>query len=214
MSLAEKLTETRQGMATQIPDDAMALMHEAIETLRQSGLADRAIKTGDRAPGFDLPELAGDRVQLSDALQNGSVVVTFYRGAWCPYCNLEMLALQQALSDIEQAGGRLLAITPELPEHADQTREQCGITFSLLHDRDNSVAKEYGLVFTLPEKLRPVYEGFGIDLVASQGNTRFELPLPATYIIRSDGVVAHAFVDVDYTKRCEPEEIIEVLKSL
>ncbi|MDX8403032.1 MAG: peroxiredoxin-like family protein [Mariprofundaceae bacterium] len=214
MSLTEKLTETRQDMAAQIPDDAMALMHEAIETLRESGLADQAIKAGDRAPDFDLPELAGDRVQLSEALHNGPVVVTFYRGAWCPYCNLEMQALQQALSDIEQAGGRLLAITPELPEHAGQTREQCEITFSLLHDRDNSVAKEYGLVFTLPEKLRPVYKGFGIDLVASQGNNRFELPLPATYIIRRDGVVAHAFVDVDYTKRCEPEEIIEVLKTL
>ena len=200
MSLREALMEFNQGVVSQIPPDVMDRLNDATETLARSGLSDQAIKTGDIAPVFDLPELGGERFVLSDALATGPVVITFYRGAWCPYCNLEMQALQQALPEIKGVAGSLVAIAPELPEHAAQIRDKGNLSFPLLHDRDNNIARQYGLVFTLQTELRPIYESFGIDLIASQGNRSFELPMPATYIVDSNGVVAHAFIDVDYTK--------------
>jgi peroxiredoxin len=214
MSLSDELEQFNRGFIEQVPEGVITEMAAATEMLQKSGLADRAVQAGQSAPEFDLPELGGGRVSLSEAVENGPVVISFYRGAWCPYCNLEMQALQNALPEIEAAGGRLIAIAPELSEHAGQIREKGNLTFPLLHDWQNGVAREYGLVFSLPESIRPIYENFGIDLAASQGNDRFELPMPATYIVGRDGVVAHAFVDVDYTKRMEPSEIIEILNKL
>ena len=214
MSLSEELEQFNRGFIEQVPEGVITEMAAATEMLQKSGLADRAVQAGQSAPEFDLPELGGGRVRLSEAIENGPVVISFYRGAWCPYCNLEMQALQNALPEIERAGARLIAIAPELPEHAGQIREKGNLTFPLLHDWQNGVAREYGLVFSLPESIRPIYENFGIDLAASQGNDRFELPMPATYIIGRDGVVSHAFVDVDYTKRMEPSEIVGILNKL
>jgi len=213
MSLSEELEEFNRGFVSQVPGEIVSEMAAATEMLRKSGLAERAVHAGQKAPDFDLPALGGGQARLSEAIENGPVVVTFYRGAWCPYCNLEMQALQRALPEIEQAGGSLIAVAPELPEHAGQIREKGNLTFPLLHDWQNGVAREYGLVFNLPESIRPIYENFGIDLEASQGNDRFELPMPATYIVGRDGVVAYAYVDVDYTKRMEPAEIVEILKN-
>ncbi|MDX8407505.1 MAG: peroxiredoxin-like family protein [Mariprofundaceae bacterium] len=213
-ALAEAITAFRAEMLPQIPEDALAVMGDATELLRRVGLADGTVKVGDVAPDFDLPELSGNRLSLSALLKDGPVVISFYRGAWCPYCNLEMQALQKALPDIEAAGGRLIAIAPETAEHAGETRDKGNLSFPLLQDRDNIVASAYGLVFTVPESLREVYQAFGIDLADSQGNDRFELPMPATYIVGTDGRVAHAFVDVDYTQRMEPADIVKQLKDI
>ena len=154
-----------------------------------------------------------DSVRLVDLLAQGPAVISFYRGGWCPYCNLELQALQRELPEIERVGGRVVAIAPELPEHALETGKAGALSFPLLHDRDNQLAAALGLVFTLPESLRPIYEGFGIDLEASQGNQNFELPMPATYIVRQDRTIAYAWVEVDYTKRLDPTTIVEMLEQ-
>jgi len=214
MALYEDIAALQQNMAAQIPDPVMTMMQEATAELASSGLPEQALKIGDTMPDFELPELDGGQVHLADLLQKTPVVISFYRGGWCPYCNLEMQALQRTLPDIGRAGATLLAIAPELPEQAGQTRDKGNLTFPLLHDRDNTLARQCGLVFTLPDMLRPVYEGFGIDLQESQGNDSFELPVPATYIVRPDGVIAFAFVEVDYTRRLEPDRIVEILKTL
>lgn len=214
MSLRDELITFNKFFVSQLSDDILTRLTDATETLVRSGLSDQAIKIADVAPVFDLPELGEGSFALSEAVKSGPVVITFYRGVWCPYCNLEMQALQQALPEIKAAGGSLVAIAPELPEHAAQIRDKGNLSFPLLYDRDNNVARQYGLVFTFPEELRPIYESFGIDLVASQGNENFELPVPATYIIDRNGVVVHAFIDVDYSKRMEPSEIIEILERL
>jgi len=213
-SLSDEISRLQEKMLPQMPQDVLQTMRDATEGLKQSGLADQALKAGMPAPDFDLPELDGQRIRLSDMLAQGPAVISFYRGAWCPYCNLEMQALQQALPDIKRAGGTLIAIAPELPEHAGEIRDKGNLTFPLLHDWENGVARKYGLVFSLPESLRSLYQGFAIDLADSQGNERFELPVPATYIIARDGRIAHAFVDVDYTRRMEPAEIVEILNQL
>jgi len=214
MSLRRNIEKFNSEFMARAPAEVATAMAAATAQLRQSGVERQALRAGAHAPAFELPELGGGTRSLAKELQNGPVVISFYRGAWCPYCNLEMQALQKVLPDIEAAGARLLAIAPELPEHAGEIRDKGNLTFPLLYDRDNSVARSYGLVFTLPEPLRPIYAGFGIDLVASQGNDRFELPMPATYIVGRDDVIVHAFVDVDYTRRMEPDDIVAVLKGL
>jgi len=214
MALYKDIAVLQQTMAAQLSDSVMTMMQKATAELASSGLPEQALKIGDTMPDFELSELDGGHVYLAELLQETPVVISFYRGAWCPYCNLEMQALQAALPEIEQAGASLIAIAPELPEHAGQTRDKGNLTFPLLHDRDNTLARQCGLVFTLADMLRPVYEGFGIDLQKSQGNDSFELPVPATYIVRPNGVIAFAFVDVDYTRRVEPDRIVEILKTL
>jgi len=213
-SLAKDIAGLQEQMLPQIPQEALQVMFDATQGLKESSLEAGALKEGDAAPDFDLPELGGGRVHLTDVLRDGPVVISFYRGAWCPYCNLEMQALQAALPDIEAAGGRLITIAPETAAHAGEIRDKGNLTFPLLQDADNAVARCFGLVFALPEPLRSIYEAFGIDLTDSQGNDAFELPMPATYIIGSNGRVAHAFVDVDYTQRMEPSEIVDILRTL
>lgn len=214
MSLRLNIEKLNRAFMEKVPAETAKTMAEATALLKQSGVEQHALRKGARAPDFELPELGGGSRSLSDELRNGPVVVSFYRGAWCPYCNLEAQALQAALPKIKAAGARLLAIASELPEKAAVIRDKGNLTFPLLYDRDNAVARLYGLVFTLPEPLRQIYQRFGIDLVASQGNDRHELPIPATYIVGRDRVIAHAFVDVDYTRRMEPDEIVQWLKAL
>jgi len=214
MALYDDIAALQQNMAAQIPDSVMTMMQEATAELARSELPEQALKAGDTMPDFVLPDLDGGHIQLAELLQKAPLVISFYRGGWCPYCSLEMQALQRSLPDIGRAGGQLIAIAPELPEQAEQTRDKGNLTFPLLYDRDNTLARRFGLVFTLPDMLRPVYEGFGIDLQESQGNDHFELPVPATYIVRPNGLIAFAFVDVDYTRRVEPDRIVEILKTL
>ncbi|OIO67769.1 MAG: alkyl hydroperoxide reductase [Zetaproteobacteria bacterium CG12_big_fil_rev_8_21_14_0_65_55_1124] len=213
MSLREEIEKLNQQFMGMVSAEVAETMGAAAAELKQSGIDQRALKVGDRAPDFNLPELAGGKLSLTGLLADGSVVISFYRGAWCPYCNLEMQALQAALPAIEAAGGRLIAIAPETAAYAGEIRDKGNLTFPLLQDKDNAVSRRYGLVFTLPETLRPIYEAFGIDLADSQDNDAFELPMPATYIVGTDGIIAHAFVDADYTKRMEPADIVEALQG-
>ena len=134
--------------------------------------------------------------------------MSFYRGGWCPFCNLELWALQKILPEIERLGASLVAVSPELPDASLNTLEKHRLQFQVLSDRGNQVARQFGLVFTLPQELRPVYEQFGIDIPPHNGDQSFELPLPATYVIASDGTIRYAFVNSDYTQRAEPSDII------
>lgn len=141
-------------------------------------------------------------------------VLGFYRGGWCPYCNMELNALQKVLSEIEQAGAKLVAISPEVPDHSLATMEKNELTFDVLYDEGNRVAKTFGLVFELPEVLRPLYDELGIDIIGHNGDNSFQLPMPATYIISQQGEILYHFIDADYTKRSEPAEIIEKLREM
>jgi len=214
MSLAGQIGELKKGMAAQLSADTLQTMQQATAALAESGIARQSLKTGDVAPEFSLPDIHGTEVRLADMLAKGPVVLSFYRGGWCPFCNLELRALQKALPEINALGASVLAISPELPEKGAATQASDGLSFPVLSDRGNKVARAYGLVFVLPEQLRPIYKSFDIDLPAYNGDESFELPLPATYIVRPDGTVAHGFVDADYTQRMEPAEIIKILKTL
>ena len=153
-------------------------------------------------------------MRLSDRLATGPVVISFYRGAWCPFCTLEIQALGESVKAIEDIGASLLAISPQSLEAACKTAEDNGIPFDLLSDERNDVAREFGIVFHLQDEIQSIYKEFGLDLALVNGDDSFDLPVPATYILDGDGTIRLAFVDPDYTRRLDPSEIINTLREL
>jgi redoxin len=175
--------------------------------------ASKALKVGDKAPQFTLKNALGKKVKLSTLLKNGNVVLTWYRGGWCPYCNRALQGWQEALAEIKAQGATFVALTPELPDYSLSTKEKHQLTFEILTDLNNEVANRYGLVFTLDENTAVRYEkGFGLS--AYNGNHLNQLPMPATYIINQKGVIVYAFVNADYTQRANTEEVIKKLKEI
>ncbi len=196
-----------------VPSEILEAMARATAELKATGIEDRAVHTGDRMPDFELPNQHGELRRFSDYLQTSSVVLNIYRGGWCPYCNLEMKALHDGLAQIEARGARLVGMAPEMPDRAMATAERHRIHIDILSDSGSVIAERLGLVFELPAFLRPTYQGLGIDIPAYNGEDSFKLPVPATYIVRQDGIVAHAYVNADYTQRMEPAEIIACLET-
>jgi len=213
MLLQDQIEEFKKGMSGQIPPDVQQIMQQAAEALERSGVSEHSLKAGSTVPDFSLPDVHGSPVNLTDMLEHGPVVLSFYRGGWCPYCNFELQALQKVLPEIQELGAQLVAVSPELPDNSLSTIEKHALGFTVLSDQGNRVAKDFSIVFTLPEALRPVYAQFGIDLPAWNGDDSFELPMPATYVIDRNGMVLDNFVDTDYTKRMEPEKILDILRN-
>ncbi len=213
-TLTAQLKAQNDQARARLPQESLAVMDDATSTLAASGITDTSLAVGAAAPDFTLPGVDGEQVSLAKLLTDGPVVLAFYRGGWCPYCNLELRALQAALADITAAGATLVAISPQLPDNSLSTAEKLELAFPVLSDVGNVVAREYGLVFSLPEDLRSVYDGFGIDLPAANGDQTFELPVPATFVIGRDGSVAWRFVDPDYTHRGDPADVLAALKAL
>ncbi|RMG32628.1 MAG: AhpC/TSA family protein [Gammaproteobacteria bacterium] len=214
MSLQETIREWQQENAGRIPEEKRAIMQEATEGLIESGITEQALAVGDEAPDFVLSTPQDHPVSLSALLAEGPVVLNFFRGAWCPYCNMELKALDAIVPAVRARGAELVSISPNLPEKSAAFLAENPFSFDVLCDPDNQVARTYGLVFSLPESLIAVYRDLGIDLPAFDGNDRWELPMPATYIVGQDGRIAGGFVHADYTRRMEPADILSTLASL
>lgn len=213
-TLKEQIAEFDRNKKKHRPVDILNTMSRVTVDLKSAGLEDNSLKTGDKAPEFSLSDHHGISRSLSEYLNESLVVLTFYRGGWCPYCNLELHALQKSLPQIEAAGAKLVAISPESPDHSLSTREKNELAFDVLYDQGNYVARSFGLEFILPEVLRPIYENMGIDIPGHNGDTTFELPMPATYIVNQRGEIIYHFVDADYTKRLEPAKIVAKLTQV
>ena len=214
MTLKDELQKQLATTVTKIPGETLAVMKGATEDLVASGIAAQSAGEGSAAPAFSLPNAQGEPVASEALWGDGPVVVSFYRGGWCPYCNIELRALQERLPEIEALGARLVAITPETPDNALTTQEKNEIAFEVLSDGGNRVASAFGLTFRLPDAVNDLYKGqFGIDIEASNGEASQTLPVPATFVIGKGGTVLKAFVDADYTKRAEPDEIVAALKE-
>jgi len=214
MSLTKELTNFRAQFQASQPQEIQEVMAKATIELMNSKISEQSLKVGDQVPNFTLPNAVGNSLELQTVLDKGAVVISFYRGGWCPYCNLELRALQQSLPDITALGATLIAISPETPDNSLNTSEKNELTFEVLSDSKNQVAKKFGLVFKLAEELRPVYTQFGIDVPAYNGDSTFELPIPATYVVTPNGKIAHSFINVDYTQRLDPREILTALNNL
>ncbi len=147
-------------------------------------------------------------------MSKGPLVISFYRGGWCPYCNLELRAYQEILPEIKNLGAQLVGISPELPDNSISLTEKYSLKFQILSDIENEVAREFGIVYHVEEELQEAYKNLGIDLVSTQGNNNYELPVPATYVVNTNGNVILSYVNTDYTKRLEPSTVLESLRNL
>ena len=214
MLLKDEIKKMQEEMLPQIPEDVLKLLFSKIEELVNSGIAERTLNEGDEIPQINLPNAVGKTINVNSMLKDGPVVISFYRGAWCPYCNLELKALQNALPEIKSLDAQLIAISPNTPDNSISSIEKHELEFEVLTDAGNKIAKEFRLVFNLAEELRPIFKQFNFDVPKYNGDESWELPIPATYIVNTDGKIVHAFVNADYTKRMEPTEIISKLKEL
>ena len=214
MGLEQQLAAFKAEFARTAPAGRQALYEAKIEELRASFAMKAAIGIDDQAPDFRLPDAQGKPVSLADMLRRGPAVVTFYRGGWCPYCNLQLRAYQAALPEMTALGAKLVAISPQLPDGSQSTAEANALTFDVLSDVGNSVARRFGLVYGLPEELRAALRSNNRALPGVNGDESWELPVPATYVIGRDRRVALAAIDVDYRNRLEPGAILAALKSL
>lgn len=211
MSLTTELQKYANASAQKLPQEAQATMKKAIDDLVASDMLHNAFKTGDTLPEITLGNAVGNQVRIQDILQEHKVVIAFYRGNWCPYCNIQLRALQQAIPEFEAKGVKLVVIGPETPDNSLTTKEKHELTFEVLSDIDNKVARSLNLVYQLPADLQELYKKFGIDLDTNQGNENQELPIAATYVVEQDGTISYHFLEEDYKLRADPQEILAAL---
>ncbi|MFF9198168.1 peroxiredoxin-like family protein [Streptomyces sp. NPDC014779] len=213
-SLHAELRALHASRGERIPAELLAVMDRAAAELAASGQTDRALAVGEQAPAFALPSATGATVSLDVLLAAGPVVLTFYRGAWCPFCNLALRALQQHHDGITARGARLVAVSPQVPDASLSLTEKHALAFDVLSDLGSDTAKAYGLAFDLSDELAAVYERLGFDLQHVNGGHPRTLPLPATYVLDPEGTVRWSFVRTDYTLRAEPADILTALDAL
>jgi peroxiredoxin len=196
-----------------VPSSVIETMHRGTAELKASGQAERAPKVGDRAPGFALPDAEGAMVRSAELLARGPLVVSFYRGVWCPYCNMELQALEAFPPQIMENGGALVAISPQSAANSRKSARQNGLSFPILSDQGNQAAASFGLRYSLPDYLVELYQQLGNNLPLVNGDPSWSLPIPARYVIGRDSVIRYAEVDADYTRRPEPEDMLPGLRA-
>ena len=209
MSLRDELAARAAGAKSFDPERAAVYRAQA-EALAASDLLEEALRTGDAAPMFTLPDAHGDPVALSDLLAEGPVVLSFYRGSWCPFCNLELRALQRALESAQAAGVTLVAVSPNLPDVSLALVDEAELTFPVLSDVGSEVAASFNLVYEMVPEQVEYYRTHDRDLAAMNGNETWLLPLPATYVIDREGIIRYDFIDLNHRVRAEPSEVVEV----
>ena len=203
----------RKEGAAKFTKEKNQTLKEGINSVANSDIFDTALNVGNKAPNFTLKNALNQPISLYSQLENGPVVLTWYRGGWCPYCNITLHYLQENLPEFKKTGATLMALTPELPDNSLNTSEKNSLEFDVLSDIGNTIGKEYGVVFTLTNEVATIYEA-GVRLSEKNGNKTNQLPLAATYVIDKKGIIQYAFLNADYRQRAEPTEIIKVLSKL
>ncbi|MCP3029123.1 peroxiredoxin-like family protein [Halobacillus sp. A5] len=211
-AMKDRYNEYLQKFKEATPQEVQSKMKNAIDDLKNSDDG-KGLKEGDKAPDFSLPDPNGNQVNLSNQLDVGPVILTFYRGGWCPYCNMELKEYQRILSEIHDAGGELIAISPQTPDYSLSTAQKNELNFHVLSDRGNKVARDYQLVYPVPDYLAEIYKEKGLDVDLHNGDESWELPAAATYVIDREGTIVFEYTKADYKDRAEPWEVLEVLKE-
>ncbi len=211
-ALSAQIQQTRDGFSARASDDIKRIYEAGVDDVLAQGVLDRAVNGGDQAPTFVLPNAQGEEVLLSRLLDKGPVIIVWYRGGWCPYCNLTLRAYQERLSEISALGATLVAISPETPDKASDTVEKSDLAFEVLSDVGNRVARSYGVVFDLTAE---VHENYNANFALDAWNTddSGQLPLAATYVIDATGKVTYAFLHHDYRERAEPTDVLAALRQ-
>ena len=207
-TLAKQLLEVQQRSLQSMSPERAAKYEESLRAIGETGVTHKALQVGSKAPMFELPNARGGKTALSEKLAKGPVVLTFYRGNWCPFCNLQLRALQQRLKDFDAMGASVIAISPQLPDSSLKAVDRNSLQFEVLSDVGSNVARKFNVLFTVPSQQKQYLERYN----GSTGGS--ELPIAATYIIRQDSTITYSFLESDYRKRSEPEVLLRHLREL
>jgi peroxiredoxin len=214
MSLNDQLDSLTAKLRAMVPAERLLVVDRFADELVQSGLANHALKAGDPAPAFELPDGDGMFWRSQDLLRSGPLVIVFYRGRWCAYCNAQLSALQEIHPQIAEAGASLVAISPQTQKHSYMTRDMHKLRFPVLSDQGNQVARQFGLVYCLSPEMQTMYESIMTKLPGYNGDQSWELPMAATYVVQKDGKISWSRIDADWRHRPEPEEILQIMGSV
>jgi len=194
-----------------VPAATQAINDRAVEEFRQGRLAEQALKVGDKAPEFTLPDVNGNPVSSAELLAKGPLIIAFLRGRWCPFCCGTVEAWQAMLPQVKQKGATLVAISPMTSKQADFMRDQHKLLFPILSDERNQVAAQFGVAYTVPRYQQELFSTVFINLPFINGEDSWTLPLPATFVIGQDGVSKYAWANEDYTLRADPSDVLQIL---
>lgn len=212
--VADELKKLDEQSSKQVPPKVLDAGKKGIEELIAAGIVKKALRVGDKIPEFSLADTNGKQVSSKDLLKKGHLVITFYRGAWCPFCNLYLRALQQSLPEFKKYGADLVAISVEPPDRSLNISQQNKLNFTLLSDPKLEVSRKFGIVYEMPKVTNDAILELGFDIAKYNGTEKTELPLSATYVVDKTGKIVYAFLDPDYKKRAEPSLLIDALKRL
>jgi peroxiredoxin len=210
-SLGDIYAERQELIARYVQPETQAIHLRVIAELKQKRLAENVLAVGATAPAFELQDHDGTLVSSADLLDKGRLVICFFRGRWCPFCVGQLEAMNLVLPQIEKAGASLVTISPQTVQQSFFMADQHKLRFPLLSDAGNGVARQFGLVYRVPEDQQAIYRRAFVNLPFANGDNSWELPIPATFILDRDGTVLYASADEDYTQRPEPREIVHQL---
>ena len=203
IKLNEKLQLIQKEMAQNIPVDILNAFGQSLQELIEQNLEDRALKVGDIAPDFTLPDAEGLPVSLYDTLQHNAVIISFFRGNWCPFCMAELTHYQEAINNNLVDSATVIAISPQSIHFNHDLKVQNNLEFRILSDKGNEIADKYGLVFTLQENIREIYKNMGADLELFNSDNTYKLPIPATYLIDKNKKIVFSSVSTNYMERAD-----------
>ncbi|WP_281615019.1 peroxiredoxin-like family protein [Flammeovirga sp. SubArs3] len=215
MELQKSLDRLKAKIEGGMPEEYVKIMHQATKGLEDSGIGEGILKVGEKAPIFSLPNQEGELVSSEELLKNGPLVLTFYRGVWCPYCNTDLAYLNKFSKEISELKGTIVSISPQIADNNKLIVERQHLNYDLLSDKGNEVAEQFGLRWELQEPLKSLYnDQFNINLPTYNGEDSWSLPVPARFIVNQDGIIVYAEFSVDYTKRPNSDVLIDELKKI
>ena len=214
MSLQDQLNAFKEQFKKQAPEAAFNAFARSTQELIESGQAENALKAGNTAPDFVLTDSEGNNVALQDLLSKGPVVLSFYRGVWCPYCNIELQALEAAADEIRAKGATLIAVSMQGAADSRKSQRDNNLSFPILTDKAGELAEKFGIRWAVQDYVIEFKKMFNVVLPNIHGDGEWNLPMPARYVIDTDGTIAYAEVNPDYTQRPEPRDLFPVLDSL
>lgn len=212
-SLSELLENQKNEFAENAPREKIAAFEEGVNILKKSEITKKALKKGAEVPKFTALLSDGSEITSDSIFYKGTVVLIWYRGGWCPYCNIQLSVFNEYLKDFSELGATLYAISPEIPAYIDEMEQRNDLGFNILSDSNNDIARKFGIVYELPEIVKSNFNP-NIDLLARNGTNSWELPLAVAYVINSEGIIHYSFIDFDYRRRAEPDEILMAVGEL
>lgn len=214
MLLQDKLDAVKAEDLATTPPKVTLVRRKAVEGLAASGLAERATQAGEQAPAFRLRDGHGRAFSSREALCRGPMVLVFYRGRWCPYCTVDLRAIELASREIRSLGASLVVVSQQTPHNSLETQRLNALSFTSLVDEGGKIAHAFGLRWIVSDELRAVEMGSGLDLAAFNGDASWTLTMPTRYVVAADGTIKYADISIDYTRRGDPSELISVLAHL